>query len=108
MSNKILQINLRFNFSVAELEKEFETAASHIAGVPGLKWKIFGVNEERSEGAGIYLFEDGDSLKSYLEGPIIAGLKANKAFSDITMKHFDVVEKATAVTRGPVKATMTS
>ena len=108
MSGKILQINLRFNFSAAELEKEFETAASHIAGVPGLKWKIFGMNEERSEGAGIYLFEDGDSLKSYLEGPIVAGLKANKAFSDITMKHFDVVEKATALTRGPVTATMTS
>ena len=108
MSGKILQINLRFNFSAAELEKEFETVASHIAAVPGLKWKIFGMNEERSEGAGIYLFEDGDSLKSYLEGPIVAGLKANKAFSDISIEHFDVVEKATAVTRGPVKATMTS
>ena len=108
MSNKILQINLRFNLSVADLEKEFATAASHIAGVPGLKWKIFGMNEERSEGAGIYLFKDDDSLKSYVEGPIVAGLKANKAFSDITLKYFDVVEKATAVTRGPVKATMTS
>ena len=102
MSDKILQINLRFNFSAAELEKEFETVASHIAAVPGLKWKIFGMNEERREAAGIYLFEDGDSLKSYLEGPIVAGLKANEAFSDIKMKHFDVVEKATAVTRGPV------
>ena len=102
MSNKILQINFRFNLSVAELEEEFETVASHIKEVPGLKWKIFGMNEEQREGAGIYLFEDGDSLKSYLEGPIVAGFKANKALSDITMKHFDVVEKATAMTRGPV------
>jgi hypothetical protein len=108
MANKILQINLRFNVSAADLEKEFSTAASHIAGVPGLKWKIFGMNEERSEGAGLYLFEDDDSLKSYVEGPIVAGLKANKAFSDITLKYFDVVEKATAVTRGPIKATMTT
>jgi hypothetical protein len=37
MSDKILQINLRFNLSVAELEKEFETAASHITAVPGLE-----------------------------------------------------------------------
>ena len=102
MSEKILQINLRFNFSAAELEKEFETAASHIAGVPGLKWKIFGMNEERSEGTGTYLFEDGESLKSYLEGPIVARLKSIEAFSDISMKHFDVVDKATALTRGPV------
>jgi hypothetical protein len=102
MPGKILQINLRFSFSVAELEEEFETAAGHIKEVPGLKWKIFGMNEERSEGAGIYLFEDGDSLKSYLEGPIIARLKSIEAFSDLTMKHFDVVDKATAMTRGPV------
>jgi hypothetical protein len=102
MSEKILQINLRFNHSVAELEEEFETAAGYIKEVPGLKWKIFGINEERSEGAGIYLFEDGDSLKSYLESPIVAEFKANKALSDITMKHFDVVEKPTAMTRGPV------
>ena len=102
MSNKILQINFRFNLSVAELEEEFETVASHIKEVPGLKWKIFGMNEERSEGAGIYLFEDGDSLKSYLEGPIVARLKSIEAFSDLTMKHFDVVDKATALTRGPV------
>jgi hypothetical protein len=103
MPGKILQINLQFSFSVAELEEEFETAAGHIKEVPGLKWKIFGMNEERSEGTGIYLFEDGDSLKSYLEGPIVARLKTIEAFSDMSMKHFDVVDKATALTRGPVK-----
>ena len=102
MPNKILQINLRFNVSVAELAKEFETAAGHIKEVPGLKWKIFCMNEDRREGAGIYLFEDDASLKSYLEGPIIAGMKDKKAFSDIDVKYFDVVEKATAVTRGPI------
>lgn len=102
MSNKVLQINLRFNVSTAELAKEFETAAVHIEAVPGLKWKIFCMNEERGEAAGIYLFENNASLKSYLEGPIIADMKDKKAFSDINVKYFDVVEKATAVTRGPM------
>ena len=102
MPNMILQVNLRFNVSVSELAKEFETAAGHISEVPGLKWKIFAMNEEKSEATGIYLFEDGDSLKSYLEGPIVAGMKDKKAFSDIRMKYFDVVEDATALTRGPV------
>jgi hypothetical protein len=102
MSNKILQINLRFNVSAAELAKEFETAAGHIVEVPGLKWKIFCMNEERREGVGIYLFKDDASLKSYLEGPIVADMKDKKAFSDIDVKYFDVVEKATAVTRGPI------
>jgi hypothetical protein len=102
MPNKILQINLRFNVSAAELAEEFVTAASHIAAVPGLKWKIFCMNDERSEGAGIYLFEDDDALKSYLEGPIIAGMKDKKTFSDINVKTFDVAEEATAITRGPI------
>ena len=102
MPEKILQINLRFNVSAAELVEEFVTAGSHIAAVPGLKWKIFCMNEERSEGAGIYLFEDDDALRSYLEGPIVAGMKEKKAFSDINMKTFDVVEEATALTRGPL------
>ena len=102
MPSKILQINLRFNVSAAELAEEFATAASRIATVPGLKWKIFCMNDERSEGAGIYLFEDDDALKCYLEGPIIAGMKDKKVFSDINMKTFDVAEEATAVTRGPI------
>ena len=102
MPNKILQINLRFNVSAAALAEEFVTAASRIAAVPGLKWKIFCMNEERSEGAGIYLFEDDDALNSYLEGPIIAGMKDKEAFSDINVKTFDVAEEATAVTRGPI------
>ena len=102
MPGKILQINLQFNVSRAELVEEFIAAANHIAAVPGLKWKIFCMNDERSEGAGIYLFEDADALKSYLEGPIIAGMKDKKAFSDINIRTFDVVEEATAVTRGPL------
>jgi len=87
MSRKILQINLRFNVSAEELAKEFEAAA-----VP-----------ERGEAAGIYLFEDDASLKAYIESSIIARMKTIEAFSDITMKDFDVVEDATAITRGPVK-----
>jgi hypothetical protein len=102
MAKKILQINVRFTVSGAELAEEFETAAGHIAQVPGLKWKVFGMNEEQGEAAGIYLFEDDASLTAYLEGPIIARMKTLEAFSEITMKYFDCVEGATAITRGPV------
>lgn len=102
MSKKILQINLRFSVSATELAKEFMSAATPISSVPGLKWKIFGMNEELGEAAGIYIFEDHTALKSYLEGPIIAGMKDKAAFSDINVKSFDIVEEATLVTRGPI------
>ena len=102
MSKKILQINVRFSVSATELAEEFMNAATPISSVPGLKWKIFGMDEERREGAGIYLFENAAALKSYLEGPIIARMNAIEAFSDISFKSFDVVEEATRVTRGPI------
>ena len=103
MAKKILQINVRFNVTAKELKDEFKSAAVPISGVPGLKWKIFGMNEDQKEGAGIYLFENEESMKSYLEGPIVAAMKEKKAFSDINVKTFDVVEEATAITRGPVR-----
>lgn len=102
MPKKILQINLRFNVSAKELAKEFLGAATPISSLPGLKWKIFGVDEERGESAGIYLFEDDAALKSYLEGPILARMKSLKIFSDISIKTFDVDEEASLVTRGPI------
>ena len=102
MAKKILQINVRFNVTAKELKDEFKSAAVPISGVPGLKWKIFGMNEDQKGGAGIYLFEDEESMKAYLNGPIIAAMKEKKAFSGIEVKTFDVVEEATAITRGPV------
>ncbi|OPL14724.1 MAG: hypothetical protein AVO34_00910 [Firmicutes bacterium ML8_F2] len=102
MSKKILQINVRFNVSAEDLAREFKTAAVPIAGVPGLKWKIFGLDREQSEACGFYLFDDEASLKAYIEGPIMARMKTLEAFSEITLKQFDCVEEASAITRGPV------
>ena len=103
MPKKILQINVKFNVTAEELKDEFKSAASPISGVQGLKWKIFGMNEDQKEGAGVYLFENEESMKSYLDGPIVAAMKEKKAFTDINVKTFDVVEEATAITRGPVQ-----
>lgn len=98
----ILQINSHSNLPTAELLEEFKGAGTPISAVPGLRWKIFGVSEERSEAAGIYLFEDAESLERYLEGPIMAAMRSKPAFSDISVKVFDVAEEATLVTRGPI------
>ena len=54
-----------------------------------------------SEGGGIYLFDD-EAASALLSGPIIAGLRASRVVSDISVKLFDVTEAHTAITRGPV------
>lgn len=104
MSVRLLQINLKYNVPSKDLKKEFESLVNDIAAVQGLRWKIWILNEQENEAGGVYLFEDKDSVQAYLEGPIVAGLKAHPALSEISVKQFDIVEDLTAITRGPVKA----
>lgn len=102
MSAIVLQINFKFNISPAELAEAFGPNAELIAKVPGLRWKIWSLNEATSEFAGIYLFDDKDSAKAYLEGPIIAQVSAHPALSDISAKQFGIVDDFSAITRAPL------
>lgn len=102
MSTTVLQINFKFNVSPAELAEAFAPLAEPIAKVPGLRWKIWSLNEATSEFAGIYLFGDADSVQVYLEGPIIAEVSKHPALSDISVKQFGVIDEFSAITRGPV------
>ena len=102
MSTTVLQINFKFNVSPAELGEAFAPLVEPIANVPGLRWKIWSLDEATSEFAGIYLFDDPDSVQAYLEGPIIAGVSKHPALSDFSIKQFGVIDEFSAITRGPV------
>lgn len=103
MSQKLLQVNLKFSLSKAELEAAWLDAAQPIAETPGLRWKVWLMNEAEHEAGGIYLFESEDAAQSYLAGPIVAASKASPGISNISAKLFDVLERHTDITRGPVK-----
>ena len=104
MSEKILQLNVTFSISRTELEAAWLEAAQPIADVPGLRWKVWLMNEAEHEAGGIYLFESEAAAQLYLAGPIVAALKSSPAVSDISAKLFDVLESHTAITRGPLKS----
>ena len=101
MSVKLLQLNFRFNVSGAEYEQAVFPLASEFAALPGLRWKIWMINEAEQEAGGIYLFDDEASVKAYLEGPLVAQVTSHPALSDFSVKQFDVMEDLTAITRGP-------
>ncbi len=100
MSQKILQINFKFSGPRAEYEQANLPYAKPIADTPGLRWKIWLMNEDQGEAGGIYLFDDEATVQAFLAGPIIAEMKDDPTLS---MKTFDVMEEHTAVTRGPVE-----
>ncbi|MFC2029829.1 YdhR family protein [Chloroflexota bacterium] len=102
MSKTLLQINFKFSVSPAELAEAFGPMAEPIAQVPGLRWKIWSLNEATSEFGGIYLFDDADSVQAFLEGPIVDGVSKHPAVSDISAKQFGVIDEFSAITRGPV------
>jgi hypothetical protein len=108
MSAKILQVNFRLNVPRAEFEQVATPLANDFAQLPGLRWKIWLVNEAESEAGGIYVFDDESSLNAYLEGPLASAVMSHPALSDLTAKQFDVIEEFTAITRGPVEVAETA
>lgn len=103
MSQKILQINFKLGVSTRDYEQACQPAAQPIADTPGLRWKVWLINEAEREAGGLYLFDDEASVQAFLAGPIVAAVKSNPALSDISAKMFDVLEGLTAITRGPVR-----
>ena len=99
MSAKIVQINYKLPAPRAEYEKASLPHAQHIADVPGLRWKVWIINEARGEAGGIYLFEDDATAQAFVRGPIVAEIKDTPMLS---IKAFDVIPELTAITRGPV------
>ena len=99
MSAKILQINYKLNGPRAEYERENLPYAQPIADIPGLRWKVWIINEAQNEAGGIYLFDDDAASQSFVDGPIIAEMKGDPTLS---IKPFDVMAELTAITRGPV------
>lgn len=102
MSQKILQINFKFNVPQADYEAAAAPLAEPIAAVPGLLWKVWLINEADQESGGIHLFADAKSLTAYLDSDIVAGIVSHPALSDFSVKQFEVMADMSMVTRGPV------
>jgi Putative mono-oxygenase ydhR len=102
----LLQINYKSSVPRAEFEKGFDAVAAQIAQVPGLRWKIWLLNQVESRGGGIYLFDDEESARAYLEGPIIAAMKSLPILSELSVTSSSVLEEPTAITRGSIEETL--
>jgi len=104
----ILQINFNLNMPVADYRKMADSVAHAFLDVPGLRWKIWLLNPAAQEAGGIYLFDSQASLDAYLNGPLVAQLRGLTSIRIISIKQFEVMPEATALTRGPVEAALTS
>ena len=102
MSEKLLQLNFKFSVTGDEYTQAVSPLAEKYAAVPGLRWKVWIINEAESEAGGIYLFDDETSLNALMESPLTKQVTSHPALSDFDVKIFDVMDEVTAITRGPI------
>lgn len=101
-SNRILQINFKYNTSTAEFKQQMLDVAPRLAMVEGLKWKIWSMDEANREASGYYLFENEVAIDNYLNQVFFVGLGNNPTVSNIAVKKLEILEEPTLITRGPV------
>ncbi|HWT10136.1 MAG TPA: YdhR family protein [Roseomonas sp.] len=100
----IVQVNYtRPDMPKAEWEARYtDDRARQFLAVPGLQWKIWLDGEEDRRAGGIYLFADRAAAEAYVNGPIVARMKANPEIADLQIRIFDVRERMSAITNAPV------
>jgi len=102
MAGTILNVMFKYNVTSEELLSALGPLVDDFAKLPGLKWKIWFMNEAESEAGGVYLFEDQAACDDYLGGPLARIVTSHPALSDFIVKSFTVLEEPTAACRGPV------
>lgn len=98
---RILHITYKLEGTAAEYMEANKPYAEPIAQTPGLRWKIWLLNEATREAGGIYLFESDEALQDFLNGPIAAEVKSDPTAS---LKEFDIPRELSMVTRAPIGA----
>ena len=98
-------LHLRFKLRVPPevLLAECGEAATVIASVEGLIWKIWVLQQEECEMGGMYLFADRETAEAYLNHPVIQAVRSNPAVVSTKSELWDVESSLSALTRAPLQ-----
>jgi Putative mono-oxygenase ydhR len=102
---KLLQVNYsrERGQDFPEQTEYLLSAAERIAGVPGLQWKVWIYDDAKHAAGGIYLFDSEEQARAFGDS-IPESLGKLPGVSDIDRRYFDVDERLSEITRGPVAA----
>jgi len=98
-------LHLRFKLRITPdvfLAKSRE-AATTIASVEGLIWKIWLLQEEEFEMGGMYLFANREAAEAYLNHPATKAVCSNPAVVSTESQLWDVESSLSALTRAPLR-----
>jgi len=102
---KLLQVNYRREHGQDNNDQAeyMLSAAERISGVPGLQWKIWIYDDSKQTAGGIYIFDSEEQARAFGDS-LPESLGKLPGVSDIDRRYFDVDERLSAITRGPVAA----
>jgi hypothetical protein len=102
-------LHLRFKLQVPPevLLAKCREAATQIAAVEDLIWKIWLFREQEFEIAGMYLFANRGAAEDYLNHPVIQAVRSNPAVVSSQSELWEVESSLSTLTRGPLQFSQT-
>ncbi len=85
-----------------EQARAFLAAAEKIAGLPGLRWKLWGYDDADQVAESIYLFDSEEQARAWGDGPMQGALGSHPGIGAIEVRYYDVDERLSGVTRAPL------
>lgn len=99
---KLLQVDFKFQGPFGEeLANMLMDLAKSINNEPGMIWKIWTESPESQLGGGVYLFENEETAKNYLN--MHSARLTKMGITDIRGVIFDVNGPLSKINKGPVK-----
>ena len=104
-ANTYTVLHLRFKLRVPPdvLLAKSREAATTIAAIEGLIWKVWLLQEEEFEIGGMYLFANREAAEAYLNHPVIQALRSNPAVVSTGSQLWNVESSLSALTRAPLR-----
>ena len=104
MPAQMLVMVFKFNTPPAEYVQAMKPLTGEILNIPGLRWKIWLINEAQCTAGGLYLFDDASCIQTFLTSPLMERLQHHPALTEFRTMPFDVLEPETKSTYGPLGA----
>jgi uncharacterized OsmC-like protein len=99
---RLLEIDFTFTGSGEEYIAAVSPLAAEFAKVRGLRWKIWGINEETQRAGGVLYFDTERAMNGFLNSELATKITGNPAFSDLRVAPYGLMADETGVTHGPI------
>ena len=105
METTRFSVQIEFTLRVPEAAylAHAESVLPAMRALPGLQSKVWIMSEDGRRAGGLYVFRDAASARAYVEGPIVAGLRASPNMADVSVRVSRVLESLTTATNAPAQ-----